>query len=101
LLEIGTIEEVLKKTAARRTIAVRLLNREQTPLLLKELLQTPLVDNPREVGAEVHFELAGEDTAACDILNVLIARQFRVLEFHQTKADLEDTLYESHQGRVE
>jgi ABC-2 type transport system ATP-binding protein len=101
LLEIGTIEEVLKKTAARRTIAVRLLNLEQTPLLLKELLQTPFVENPREVGIEVHFEMAGEDTAACDILNLLIARQFRVLEFHQTKADLEDIFMRVTRGGVE
>lgn len=101
LLETGTIEEVLKKSAPRRTVAVRLLNRDQTPELLKELLQTPLVDNPREVGGEIHFELAGEDTAACEILSLLIARGFKVLEFHQTKADLEDIFMNVTKGGVQ
>ncbi len=101
LLETGTIEEVLKKSAARRTVAVRLLNREQTPSLLKELLQTPLVDKPREVGTEVHFELGGEDDAACEILGLLIGKGFKVLEFRQTKADLEDIFMNVTKGGVQ
>lgn len=101
LLETGTLEDVLKKSAARRTLSIRLLNHGQTPALLKELLQTPFVLNPREAGAEVHFELAGEESAACDILNQLVSRQFKVLEFRQTKADLEDIFMTVTQGGVQ
>ena len=92
ILETGTIEEVLKKSAPRRTVAVRLLDihSPQNPQLLKELLQTPFVENAREVVNEIHFELTGDESAACDILGGLIAKKFKVIEFRQTKANLED-----------
>lgn len=101
LLETGTIEDVLKKSSARRTVAIRLLNHQQGPLLLKELLQTPFVLNAREQGTEVHFELSGDENAACDILAELIAKQFRILEFRQTKADLEDIFMNVTKGGVQ
>ncbi|HEY9509490.1 MAG TPA: ABC transporter ATP-binding protein [Verrucomicrobiae bacterium] len=101
LLETGTIEDVLKKSTARRTVAIRLLDPQQSPLLLKELLQTPFVENARVTGTELHFELAGDENAACDILAQLIERKFRVLEFHQTKADLEDIFMNVTKGGVQ
>ena len=92
ILETGTIEEVLKKSAPRRTVAIRLLevNNQQHAQLLKELLQTPFVENAREVVSEVHFELTGDEAAACEILGGLIAKKFKIIEFRQTKANLED-----------
>jgi ABC-2 type transport system ATP-binding protein len=101
LLETGTIEDVLKKSTARRTVAIRLLDPQQSPLLLKELLQTPFVENARVTGTELHFELAGDESAACDILAQLIERKFRILEFHQTKADLEDIFMNVTKGGVQ
>jgi ABC-2 type transport system ATP-binding protein len=101
LLETGTIEDVLKKSTARRTVAIRLLDPQQSPLLLKELLQTPFVENARVTGTELHFELAGDESAACDILAQLIERKFRILEFHQTKADLEDIFMNVTRGGVQ
>jgi ABC-2 type transport system ATP-binding protein len=101
LLETGTIEDVLKKSTTRRTVAIRLLDSQQSPLLLKELLQTPFVENARVTGTELHFELAGDENAACDILAQLIERKFRVLEFHQTKADLEDIFMNVTKGGVQ
>src|SRR5262249_19911522 len=84
ILETGTIDDVLKKSAPRRTVAIRLLDAQQLQPLLKELLLTPFVENPRQVGSEVHFELAGAEDAACDVLAQLIGRQFKILEFRQT-----------------
>jgi ABC-2 type transport system ATP-binding protein len=101
LLETGTIDEVLKKSTARRTVAIRLLDHQQAPPLLKELLQTPFVENAHESGTEIHFELTGDETAACDILAQLIAKQFRILEFRQTKADLEDIFMNVTKGGVQ
>jgi ABC-2 type transport system ATP-binding protein len=100
ILETGTIEDVLRKSAARRTVAIR-LHDQQTPELLKELLQTPFVENPRESGAEIHFELSGDEAVACDILAQLIAKRFRILEFRQTKADLEDIFMTITKGGVQ
>jgi len=103
ILETGTIDEVLKKSTPRRTVAVRLLDNhlQQNPVLLKELLQTPLVENARDVANEIHFELAGEESAACEILNSLIAKKFPVVEFRQTKANLEDIFMTVTKGGVQ
>ncbi|HLP76165.1 MAG TPA: ABC transporter ATP-binding protein [Candidatus Paceibacterota bacterium] len=101
LLETGTIDEVLKKSEHRRTVAIRVLDQAQLSLLVKELLQTPFVENAREVGTEVHFELAGDETAACDILAQLVAQKFRIIEFRQTKADLEDIFMNVTKGGVQ
>jgi ABC-2 type transport system ATP-binding protein len=101
LLETGTIEEVLQKSAPRRTAAIRLLEPQQKPELLKELLETPFVENPRESGTEIHFELSGDDSAACHILSHLVGKQFKIIEFRQTKADLEDIFMNVTRGGVQ
>ena len=103
ILETGTIEEVLKKSAPRRTVAIRLLesNSHQNAQLLKELLQTPFVENAREVTKEVHFELTGDEAAACAILGGLIAKKYQIIEFRQTKANLEDIFMTVTKGGVQ
>lgn len=103
ILETGTIDEVLKKSTPRRTVAVRLLDlhRHQHPLLLKELLQTPLVENARDVANEIHFEMAGDEAAAGEVLSALIAKQFKVVEYRQTKANLEDIFMNVTKGGVQ
>jgi len=102
LLETGTIDEVLKKSAPRRSVAVRLLNHAQeSQRLLRELLQTPHVENAREGGGEIHFEHAGDEAAACEVLALLIAKQFKILEFRQTRADLEDIFMNVTKGGVQ
>ena len=103
ILETGTMEEVLKKSAPRRTIAVRLLDQhdQENNRLLKELLQMPFVENARAVATEVQFELAGAESAACDILGLLVARNFKILEFRQTKAGLEDIFMKVTKGGVQ
>jgi ABC-2 type transport system ATP-binding protein len=100
ILETGTIDEVLKKSAPRRTVAIRLLD-GQTPELLKELLQTPHVANARIVAGEIHFELSADESAACDILGELIAKKFKIIEFRQTKANLEDIFMNVTKGGVQ
>jgi ABC-2 type transport system ATP-binding protein len=103
ILETGTIEEVLKKSSPRRSVAIRLVegNNHQNPQLLKELLQTPHVENVRDVASEIHFELTGDESAACDILGDLIAKKFKVIEFRQTKANLEDIFMNVTKGGVQ
>jgi ABC-2 type transport system ATP-binding protein len=103
ILEQGTIDEVLKKSAPRRTVAIRLLenNSHQNSQLLKELLQTPFVENAREVTNEIHFELTGDEAAACEILGSLIAKKYKIIEFRQTKANLEDIFMNVTKGGVQ
>jgi ABC-2 type transport system ATP-binding protein len=100
ILETGTMDEVLKKSAPRRTVAVRLLD-GQSAQLLKELLQTPFVEKARDVANEIHFELNGDESTAGDLLGRLIARGFKVVEFRQTKANLEDIFMNITKGGVQ
>jgi ABC-2 type transport system ATP-binding protein len=103
ILETGNIEEVLRKSAPRRTVAIRLVegNHHQNPQLLKELLQRPFVENARGVANEIHFELTGDEAAACDILGELIAKKFKITEFRQTRANLEDIFMNVTKGGVQ
>jgi len=103
ILETGTIDEVMKKSAPRRTVAVRLFSPQdhENNRLIKELLQMPFVENAREVAAEVHFEISGEESAACDVLGLLVTKRFRILEYRQTAADLEDIFMKVTQGGVQ
>jgi ABC-2 type transport system ATP-binding protein len=68
---------------------------------MKELLQTPFVENARPAGTEVHFELSGDEASACDILAQLVGKQFKILEFRQRRADLEDIFMTVTKGGVQ
>jgi len=100
ILETGTMDEVLKKSAPRHTVAVRLLD-TRNPRLLKELMQMPFVEDARDVANEVHFEMTGDESAASDILGRLIAKNFKVVEFRQTKTNLEDIFMNVTKGGVQ
>jgi ABC-2 type transport system ATP-binding protein len=103
LLETGTLDEVLKKSAPRRIVAIRLQQdyQHQNPQLMRELLQTPFVENARENGGEIHFELNGDESAACDILGRLMEKKFRIMEFRQTRTNLEDIFMNVTKGGVQ
>ncbi|HTI98097.1 MAG TPA: ABC transporter ATP-binding protein [Dongiaceae bacterium] len=100
ILETGTIEDVLKKSTPRRTLAVRLLE-PQNAALMRELLQLPFVEAVREAASEVLFEMSGDEAAAGDILTALMAKKFRVIEFRQTRANLEDIFMNVTKGGVQ
>ncbi len=99
VLETGTIEDVMKKSATRRGIVIRVLDRRDE--LLKELLQTPHVNNAKESGKDVLIELEGDDDRASEILAELIGKGYRISEFKQTKANLEDIFMNVTKGGVQ
>jgi ABC-2 type transport system ATP-binding protein len=69
--------------------------------LLKELLQMPFVENARDVANEIHFELTGDESDACNILGELIAKKYKIIEFRQTRANLEDIFMNVTKGGVQ
>ena len=99
LLESGTVAEVLKKSTPHRAFAIRVLG--PASALVKELLQTPHVINAREVSGEVLLELEGEESAGCELLAKLISKGFKVAEFKQSKANLEDIFMNVTKGGVQ
>ncbi len=45
--------------------------------------------------------MAGDESAACDILTQLIARGFKIVEFRQTRANLENLFMTITKGGVQ
>ena len=99
LLESGTVAEVLKKSTPHRAFVIRVLG--DASALVKELLQTPHVVNAREVTGEVLLELEGEEAAGCELLAALVGKGFKIAEFKQTKANLEDIFMNVTKGGVQ
>jgi len=99
VLETGTIDEVLKKSSPRRAVAVRVLDRQRE--LLKELLQSPLVSDARENGREILMELEGEEDQSAALLAEIVGKGFKVVEFKQSKTNLEDIFMNVTKGGVQ
>jgi len=99
VLETGTIEAVLKKSSPRRAISMRVLDKQRE--LLKELLQSPHVAHATESGRDVLLELEGEEESSADLLANLIGKGFKVVEFKQSKTNLEDIFMNVTKGGVQ
>jgi ABC-2 type transport system ATP-binding protein len=100
ILRAGTMEQVLSGDVPRRTIHVRLLERHDE--VCKRLLETPgvekaglLVDNT------VEAEVNGPEEVCCDLLAKLVQSGFRVVEFRQRRADLEEVFMNVTKGEVQ
>ena len=61
----------------------------------------PGVRSARESGRHVECQLDGDEDAACELLAELLRREFRVLEFKQVEADLEQMFMEITKGDVQ
>jgi len=99
ILETGEIDAVMRKQAPKRTYAMRVV--EFQDRLVRDLMQFPHVDQPRPAGNEVHFEVEGTEDNAFEVLNLLVNHGYRVVEFRQTKANLEDIFMNVTEGHVQ
>ena len=99
ILETGEIDAVMQKQAPKRTYAMRVV--EFQDRLVRDLMQFPYIDQPRPAGNEVHFEVEGTEDNAFEVLNLLVNHGYRVVEFRQTKANLEDIFMNVTEGHVQ
>ena len=99
ILETGTIEDVLKKSSPKRTLAIRVLGGSDN--LMRELLQVPRVENVRQVAGEIHIDVDGTEEDACDVLALLVSKGLKIAEFRQTKSNLEDIFMNVTKGGVQ
>lgn len=100
LLRAGTMQQVLAGDVPQRTLHIRLLNNHEE--VCRHLLETPgveraivLTDNSLEV------EVNGTEETCCDLLAGLVQKNFRVLEFRQRRADLEEVFMNVTKGEVQ
>ena len=99
ILEAGQTEEIVSKREQKLTYALRSMSDQDH--LLRDLLQMPHIDQPRQAGNEFLFEVGGAEENAFEILNLLIQKDHRIVEFRQTKTNLEDIFMDITEGKVQ
>jgi ABC-2 type transport system ATP-binding protein len=99
ILMAGAIGDLLHSSVPRRTVIVRVLERQEE--LHRELLQMPQIENARIAGGEIALEVDGTEEACCDLLATLIQRGYRVLEFKLQRANLEEVFMNVTRGVVQ
>ncbi len=99
LLMAGAMTDLLTGSVPRRTVLIRVLGQQEE--LHRELLQTPYVEDARIAGNEIVFEVNGTEETCCDLLASLVQRGYRILEFKQQRANLEEIFMNVTKGAVQ
>jgi ABC-2 type transport system ATP-binding protein len=100
ILRAGTMEQILRHDAPRRTVIIRIMERHEE--LHKRLLETPNIEAARVlVDNSIEADLNGAEDACCDLLAGLVRDGFRVAEFRQRRADLEEVFMNVTRGEVQ
>jgi ABC-2 type transport system ATP-binding protein len=100
ILRAGTMEQILHTDVSRRTVVIRLLERHEE--LHRRLLEIPVIEEARMlVDNSVEAEVNGAEEACCELLVRLVGEGFRVAEFRQRRADLEEVFMNVTKGEVQ
>jgi ABC-2 type transport system ATP-binding protein len=100
ILRAGTLAQIMAEDdAPHRTLVVRPLDR--LPELHKHLLLLPNVEKVTPLESSLEVELLGDESASCDLLANLVQAGFRVAEFRQRRADLEQIFMNVTRGEVQ
>jgi ABC-2 type transport system ATP-binding protein len=100
ILRAGTLAQVLAGDARKRTVHIRVLERHEE--LARYLLQTSGVAKASLlVNNTVEAEVNGPDAACCDLLAGLVQAGYRILEFRQQRAGLEEVFMNVTKGEVQ
>jgi ABC-2 type transport system ATP-binding protein len=99
ILRAGTMDEILA-TGLRRTVVIRLLERHDE--VHRRLLETAHIEAARLlVDNSIEADLNGPEEACCNLLADLVGAGFRVAEFRQRRADLEEVFMNVTRGEVQ
>lgn len=99
ILMAGEIGDLLTGSVPQRTVMIRVLDRQEE--LHRDLLQMPHIESARLTGNEIAAEVAGADEACSEVLAAIIARGYRVAEFKQQRANLEEIFMNVTKGAVQ
>ncbi len=99
ILRAGTIDGILDEDETHRTYLIRTL--DDPASLHRYLLERPHVLAAQIIGDEVGVEIEGDDDAWCNLLKELVTGDFRILEFRQRKAGLEELFMNVTKGMVQ
>lgn len=99
LLRAGTMDQILTRDSPRRTLIIRPAEKHQE--LLRDLLQTPLVESANLLGEEIELELTGSERDCAELLSSLVKKEYLIVEFRQRRADLETVFMNVTKGEVQ
>jgi ABC-2 type transport system ATP-binding protein len=99
ILRAGTMDQILARDAGRRTVLIRPLGR--TAELHRQLLEMPNIEGARLVDHSVEAEVNGLEEDCCTLLETLIQRGYRIVEFRQRRVDLEQVFMNVTRGEVQ
>jgi ABC-2 type transport system ATP-binding protein len=102
IIAAGTIDEIVHGSAGETEPRIKVQIKPLGPpeALHKAMLEMPHVDSADVVGDMVEAEIAGTIELTCDILAELIRRDFKILEFKQRRAQLEEIFMNVTRGEV-
>jgi ABC-2 type transport system ATP-binding protein len=99
VLMAGAIGDLLTNSAPHRTVLIRVLEGQER--LYRELLETPRIRKVNPAGQEIVAEIDGDDQDCCDLVATLIHRGYRVVEFKQQRANLEEIFMNVTKGATQ
>lgn len=99
LLRAGELEELAKEKSLYTPLLIRSMGSRDE--LLKDLLQLPYVVDAKILSDFVAVELEGGDAECHSLLELLLQRNHRIVEFHQEKTKLEDLFMTITEGQVQ
>lgn len=98
LLRAGRLDEILA-TDGHRLVLIRPLERLEE--LCEALLEMPRVVSARPVAGQAEAKVEGTDADCAAVLAAVVARGFRVCDFHQQRTNLEQVFMSVTKGQVQ
>src|SRR5579875_1842287 len=99
ILRAGSLSHILTADKPHRTILIRTL--DEPELLHKDLLLQPNIETARRIDHTVEVDLIGGEGACWELLAHLVRSGYRVVEFHQQRAGLEELFMNVTRGEVQ
>jgi ABC-2 type transport system ATP-binding protein len=99
VLMAGSMGDLLTNNVPHRTVLIRVLERGED--LYRDLLEMPHLEKPRFAGDELVAEISGGEEECSELLGNLVRRGYRVVEFRQQRANLEEIFMNVTKGAVQ
>ncbi|HEY7330594.1 MAG TPA: ABC transporter ATP-binding protein [Gemmataceae bacterium] len=99
ILRAGSLAHILTADKPHRTVLIRTL--DEPELLHKDLLLRPNIEAARRIDHTVEVDVAGGEEACWELLAHLVQSGYRIVEFHQQRAGLEELFMNVTRGEVQ
>ncbi|HEV3384967.1 MAG TPA: ABC transporter ATP-binding protein [Gemmata sp.] len=100
ILRAGTLQDILSQSAqTHRTVLIRPLERMDE--LRTHVLETPGIENARQLEHAIEVDVQGGEEACADLLTNIVSAGFQIVEFRPRRVDLEHIFLSVTKGDVQ